>query len=159
MAVKCQKCKQDIDAKDNFKIYQKKKYHVLCFKAMQQEACEKETTQNEDKQELYSYICKLYNIKEITMMIKAQIEKYYNDNLTYTGMLYTLKYFYETSENEVNSEGIGIIPYIYQEAKEFYIQKHKLSKCEFDDNYITYKKVKVKIKKDEGIHLINMEAL
>ena len=46
-------------------------------------------------------------------------------NYTYKGMKTTLHYFYEIQEgNDVgDSMGIGIVPFVYDEAKKFYIDK------------------------------------
>ena len=55
-------------------------------------------------------------------------------NYTYRGIKSTLHYFYEISEgNDVgNSMGIGIVPFVYEEAKKFYIDK-KAIKESMDD--------------------------
>jgi len=158
----CPKCNKPIEVKDNFKLYKNKKYHISCYKEVVQEVYQKTNTQQDDKQELYQYICGIFNIKELTPLIKVQIEKYYIENeFTYSGMLYTLKYFFDVLENDISKcEGIGIIPYMYQEAKEFYILKDKLDKTEFDlNNCVTERVVKVKIKKLENPYLIRMEEL
>lgn len=159
---KCPKCSQEIEVSDNFKIHKNKKYHMSCYKEIVQEVYKKTTVQQDDKQELYSFICGLYSIKELTPMIKAQIEKYYNEHeFTYSGMLYTLKYFFETLEKDTNNcEGIGIIPYMYSEAKEFYILKNKLYESDFDVNSAVIEKVvKFKSKKSENPYLVRMEDL
>ena len=141
----CPKCKQFIEINDNIKIYKNRKYHIKCYKEFVDELYNKSKNNQDSKQELYEYICKLFNLKEITPLIQIQLEKYYTDyEFTYDGMLYTLKYFFEIMENDINKcEGIGIIPYIYQEAKEFYILKDSLSSQNIEKN-INNKVVKIK---------------
>ena len=54
-----------------------------------------------------------------------QAEKYRKSlGYTYKGMAQALKYFYEIKENSIEKSngGIGILPYIYQEAIDFYKQ-------------------------------------
>lgn len=43
-------------------------------------------------------------------------------NYTYSGMLKALVYFYEVKKNDVSkaNDGIGIIPYIYNDAYNYY---------------------------------------
>jgi len=158
----CPKCHKFIEKNENVKTYKNKKYHVSCYKQIVQEIYQTKNTQQDDKQELYKYICELFNIKELTPMIKAQIEKYYTENeFTYNGMYYTLKYFFEILENDTsNCEGIGIVPYMYEEAKEFYLLKNKLGEKEFKiDNCVIPKTVKVKEQKEQNPYLIRMEEL
>lgn len=158
----CPKCTKEVQGNENFKIYKNKKYHIHCYKELVNELYNKTTTQSDSKQELYDYICKLFNLEELTPMIKAQIDKYYTEyEYTYDGMKYTLKYFYETLENDKSkSKGIGIIPYMYIEAKEFYLQKDYLSNCDIDiEKCIIPKKVKIKPIDYSKQKLINIENL
>lgn len=142
----CPKCNQIIEANENVKTYKNKKYHIKCYKELVNELYSKSQNQQDSRQELYEYICKLFNLKEITPLIKIQLDKYYTEyEFTYEGMLYTLKYFFEIMENDINRcEGIGIIPYVYQEAKEFYILKNHLDEQEVIENPVENKVVKIK---------------
>jgi phosphoglycerate-specific signal transduction histidine kinase len=146
----CPKCDQVIEHNQNFKSYKNKKYHVECYKKLVDDLYNVSQNNQNSKQELYEYICKLFNIQEITSLMKIQLDKYYTDyNFTYDGMLYTLKYFFDILENDITkAEGIGIIPYMYQEAKEFYILKNHLEQLELNLNDIekTVKNKVVKIK-------------
>lgn len=72
---------------------------------------------------LESYICELFEIEHISAKIKKQIKDmitYYN--FTYSGILGTLKYWYEIKNNttEKANQGIGIVPYVYTDAKKYY---------------------------------------
>lgn len=74
--------------------------------------------------ELEEYIKKLFNVEnldeKINRQIKAYKEKY---NYTYSGMKQALVYFYEVKKNSLDQSngGIGIIPYIYLEAYNYYL--------------------------------------
>lgn len=71
---------------------------------------------------LSDYICKLYNLKKIGPANAALIKKFVGDGNTLTGILQTLKYYYEVkSGNRDNAEErIGIVPFVYQEAQNYY---------------------------------------
>ena len=61
--------------------------------------------------------------EEVTAKIAKQIEKYHKElGFTYSGMLKSLKYHYEINKNSTvqANGGIGIIPYVYDEAKNYY---------------------------------------
>lgn len=59
-----------------------------------------------------------------------QIKEFQDDyGYTLKGMELTLRYFHEIQGNGVDARGIGIIPYVYEDAKRHYnyIQKVKNS--------------------------------
>lgn len=158
----CPKCNTFIEKSDNFKVHKNKKYHIKCYKELVNEVYQKSTKNQDSKEELFQYICSLYKINELTTLIKNQIEKYYTEyELTYDGMLYTLKYFYEILENDISkTEGIGIIPYTYKVAKDFYVLKNHLSEVEFDpENIVINKTVKIKPIDYSNKKLIDFENL
>ena len=117
------------------------------------------------REELYDYICKLFKIVEISPLIENQLNKMFKEEkikMTYQGIQYTLYYFFEIKENVPDmSRGIGIVPYIYKEAKEFYEKKQQvLSKSK--KIKINKKEKTVYInpdKKNENKYLIDMENL
>ena len=85
--------------------------------------CSKKHPEN-DLEKLMIYIIQLYKLKEnyippAQMKQVTQYEKEYE--FTYSGMLKALKYWYEVKKNPLDiNRGIGIIPYIYKQAKEYY---------------------------------------
>ena len=77
----------------------------------------------QDLANLEDYIKNLFNIETISRKIRQQINKFHNeDHYTYSGILKSLIYFYEVKGNslEKSNGGIGIVPYIYEEAKVYY---------------------------------------
>ena len=81
------------------------------------------TPEEADLYELNAYICQLLGYEEVTAKIAKQIEKYHKElGFTYSGMLKSLKYHYEINKNSTvqANGGIGIIPYVYDEAKNYY---------------------------------------
>ena len=76
-----------------------------------------------DYKELYDYIMKLFNISFVDPKIQKQIKKYIEENnYTYSGIKKALVYFFEIKGNSVEKAngGIGIVPYVYTQAYNYY---------------------------------------
>ena len=73
----------------------------------------------------------------ITLQIKKFIQDY---NYTYSGILRTLKYFYEVKQNDLSksNNGIGIVPWVYQEAYNYYYNQWLLKQKNIDKNIEEY---------------------
>lgn len=72
---------------------------------------------------LEDYIKKLLNLDSINAKVRKQIADYHtNQKYSYTGILKALTYFYEVKGNSVEKAngGIGIVPYVYQDAYNYY---------------------------------------
>lgn len=70
-----------------------------------------------------AYIYQLFGIDKITPKIRNQLVDYLdNYHYTYGGIYDALRYFYEVKggDKEKAYEGIGIVPYMYAEAKKYY---------------------------------------
>ena len=74
--------------------------------------------------------------------ITLQIKKYMQDHpdYTYSGIKRTLQYFYEIKGNPVDKTkvGIGIVPWVYDEAKRYYYNQWLLSQKNADKNIQAY---------------------
>lgn len=74
-------------------------------------------------EELEKYICDLFQIDYVNARIKKQIkdmvDKYH---YTYSGILGTLKYWYNVKQNSIEKAngGIGIVPYVYEDASKYF---------------------------------------
>ena len=74
---------------------------------------------------------------------------------TYSGMLKALVYFYEVKGNNRNKAngGIGIIPFIYKDAYNYYYNLWMIQQSNKDKNVIDYvpklKEIKIPIPKKE----------
>lgn len=76
-----------------------------------------------DKEELEKYIMQLLNEEFISPKVRKQIKSYIEQyNYTYSGMKKALVYFYEVKGNDISKAngGIGIIPYCYKDAYNYY---------------------------------------
>lgn len=118
----CPDCGIDIvDKKQSKKISNR----WVCFPCLEK----REQVANE-RQELYDLVAKLFFIKHPTGMMMKQIKDFREDlEYTYKGMTLSLIYWTETLNNTMsNAKGVGIIPYIYEDAKKFYIEKMEIRK-------------------------------
>ena len=116
--VKCIYCKQIFNKKEEeyIQISNSKYAHLACSEL---EAKREKT----DAEKLDDYIMKLFNYDYVPPRAKKQINQFIKEyNYTYSGMLKALVYFYEIKggDREAAHDGIGIIPFIYQDAYNYY---------------------------------------
>lgn len=79
--------------------------------------------------------------------VQKQIKNYVNDyNFTYTGILKALKYFYEIQDHSLEkaNDGIGIVPYIYKAAYNYYYSIWLANQKNVDKNIDDYVKPEVR---------------
>lgn len=127
--VKCPICGLYFDANSEENIvYKRRYYHKACFGALGEE--------EKEKIDLVAYIVNLFNIKTTGAIINAQMKKYHEElKYSYSGIKKTLIYFYEIKGNSIeNAVGIGIVPFVHDEAKAYYnnlflIQKNNEGKA------------------------------
>lgn len=98
------------------------------------------------RENFYKKVKELSRTDHLELKIYAISDKFYSsyENMTWEGMTKTLEYFYDYCENEPKETIVGIIPYIYTEAQEFFehIDSLKPEERSLDD---IYKKKKIKI--------------
>ena len=76
-----------------------------------------------DKMKLEQSINKLFHTDYVDPRIQKQIKNYIKEyNFTYSGILKSLVYFYEVKQNPVekSNDGIGIVPWVYKQAFNYY---------------------------------------
>jgi hypothetical protein len=81
------------------------------------------TQEEKDVRAFYEYTQKLFGEDYNYILTKKLAERYVKENhYTYTGMLKTLKWYYEKEGNSIEKSNgsIGIIPYIYKQALDYY---------------------------------------
>ena len=119
--VKCSICQSTFDRdKEEFVMTSARRYaHKACYERQQ------ENLDGEEKarKEILEYTKKLFKenfnkVKIETQMEKMVREKKYN----YSGILKTLVYWYEVKNGDVEKShySIGIVPYVYQDAYNYY---------------------------------------
>ena len=137
--VKCPMCGKLNDKQDTIKI-SNRYYCKECAEL-------KQDKQNTDWDLLFQYICSIYNIDKPTGMMFKQLGDYRRDyGYTDYGMYCTLKYYYETLENEVlEGSGLGIIPYYYEKTKQYYKAKADIEDSAEDFVYKEPKKININL--------------
>ena len=118
---KCVYCNIQFDReKEPFEQVSARRYaHKACFDKVESSKSQAE----KDYEELERYIKDLFGIQVLNATITKQIKTFREDfNLTYTGILSTLKWWTEIKKEKFEDKnyGIAIVPYIYEEAKDYY---------------------------------------
>lgn len=87
------------------------------------ECIEKQKGVLSDKDKLETYIKELFHIAYVSPKIQKQINNYVEQyKFTYSGILKTLIYYFEIRNGDISKAngGIGIVGYVYEEAKNYY---------------------------------------
>ena len=95
--------------------------HIRCYENTV--ALDEQTKR--DKETLESYIKQLFNCDTLPEKVIKQLNTYMTDptkNYTYSGIYKTLKYHYEIKHGQIEKAngGIGIVPYVYEEARRYW---------------------------------------
>lgn len=119
--VTCIYCKErfDRDKVDTYQVSARRYAHIECHKNAEQN----KTQEEKDYEALEKYIMNLLEEPYINPRVKKQIKDYKEQyNYSYSGMLKTLIWFYDIKGNskEKANGGIGIIPYVYKNAYDYY---------------------------------------
>ena len=119
--VKCLYCGEMFDRTitDFVQVTKLRYAHKICYDKHISDLSQEE----KDITALHNYIKTLFNIESLTPRITKQIQTYHeNNNYTYSGILKSLVYFYQIKGNDISKAngGIGIVPYIYEEARTYY---------------------------------------
>ena len=119
--VTCLYCKKQFD-RDKIpvkKVSARRYAHIECWEEHQ-----KNMTQEErDIENFYDYVKKLFDKDYNYILTKKLAERYVKENnYTYSGMLKTLKWYYEKlgKSTDKSNGSIGIIPYVYNQAMNYY---------------------------------------
>lgn len=127
--VKCPECETDLFRDvEPFITHSKRHYHEECFNKLQ--------IRKQHRAELLDYICELYKIPIVNGLMLKQIKEF-EDEYKYTlkGIQMSLHYFHVIDGNPVDIEnskyktakGIGIVPYIYEEARNYYVKMQSIA--------------------------------
>lgn len=88
-----------------------------------------------DYEALVDYIEKLFGIGYVSAKVAKQIKDFREQyGYTYSGILGTLIYWYEVkgATLEMANGGIGIVPYVYDQAKEYYAKIDEINSINAD---------------------------
>ncbi len=160
----CPYCKDRVAKEDS--VQEGRRYfHPECHEKKLEE--EKEQRRHaEDYRSLIDYVCNLYGLDAPTGMILKQVKDFQVDyGYKLRGIQLALQYFHETLNNPViEGNGIGIVVYVYEEAKRHYVQKMKVQQTlnECEGELVTIKHIKAKspvMKLEKKIKVIDITSL
>ena len=124
--VMCRLCKKYFDTEvlepDQWVMPSKNYYyHIQCYKDWKDTG----TNKGDDDWSLliYDFLARDLKVNYNYHMCEAQRQKFIKENkCTNKGIYFTLKYFYEIKHNswDKSNGGIGIVPYVYKEATEYW---------------------------------------
>lgn len=118
--VKCLYCGEQFDRLSEPCVKIGRRYaHQYCYDGQSKEDLQLQ----QDKHDFFEYIKELYGDDYNYVSISKQAESYIKQyGFTYSGMLKSLRWFYDIKHNDKESSNgrIGIIPYIYEDAKKYY---------------------------------------
>lgn len=110
-------------------------YHLKCHKLAQSTKKEewpynlsKKDDLNVWAENIYDYFTLQLHLVPNMMKIKSQMKHFNTRGMKYKGMFLTVRFFYEVKQvnGEDKSEGgIGIVPYLYNEAQDYWTNKVK----------------------------------
>ncbi len=140
--VTCIHCKEKFnrDKEDFIQISERRYAHKKCA-----EAADAEKDQElKDLEALEEYIMKVLDEEYITARVRKQIKDFKKEyNYTYSGMLKSLIWWYEVKGNsaEKANGGIGILPFIYNDAADYYYHLYLAKIANADKEVTNYKPI------------------
>ena len=168
--IKCSYCGKQISTA-KYKTVKGKKYHYECYAEMTSKAQEVEVEKKinfsgEAYQKLVNYIVELYSVKSIPQKVlkstaQQEVERIVGTyGYSYEGIYNSLVYYHHILVNDIYERvSIGIVPYIYDEAQEFFKDMKDVNEAN-DSRRVENKKVVVKANQpDCGLSMIDMEKL
>ena len=117
---------------------------------------------NKAYQSLEKFILNLFKLEKLPPTITKQIDKFASDGYTFYGIEKALEYFYVLKEHpaQENVYSIGIVPYVYDEAKDYYQKIEAAAKAD-SDKTVDQTVVAIRIKPPDRTipHRVNIEDL
>ena len=116
----CPECKESFYREETEFVHIKNRYwHKTCYENKNKAASKEE----QDLKLLGEYIQKLFQTEYVSPRVQKQIKKFKKEyDYSYSGILLTLKHFYEIKNGDLSKSngGIGIVPYVYNDARDYY---------------------------------------
>lgn len=145
--VTCIYCKERFD-RDKIKCKQvstMRYAHIGCAEKFEAIKAKEER----DKQDLENYIGQLFGEGYVNARIRKQLNTYIAEyKYSYTGILKTLIYWFEIKHGDKDkaNNGIGIVPYQYENAKKYYHAIHLAKVMNINKDIAEYKPTVKEIK-------------
>lgn len=161
--VKCPICNLTFDRNAEEFVQMGRRYaHKMCHEAQSA----KENEEQKALKALEEYIMKMFNETYVNARIKQQLKRMVEQyHYSYSGILKTLIYFFEIKGNSIEKAngGIGIVPYVYNDARDYYFRLHQAQQKNEDKEIKEFVKVGRQIvikppkRKPKEVKLFNLE--
>lgn len=119
--VKCKYCGVQFDRNSEpfVEVGSRRYAHKKCAEEIEQLKSQEE----KDYENLEKYIKEIFKTKVVSARIKKQIKSFHEEyQFTYSGIQKTLYWWFELKKGSLEkaNNGIGIVPFIYQEALDYF---------------------------------------
>lgn len=169
--VNCIYCKERFNRDKNpfVQVSARRYAHADCYEKEQKKEAEK----NKYKNQLEEYIKQLFDLEKLTPKINKQIKDFINPNgqygYSYNQIYKTLFYFYSIQKNSIEKSkgGIGIVPFVYEDAFNYYraiweanqinAQKPKINYTEIEQQVIKIKPPQKQVRKRNLFDFLDLE--
>jgi len=160
---KCPECQLQVDKENQEWVkHSSSTYHIKCHQQFE--------IRKQHRSELLEYICDLYKVPMANGFITKQIKEYETQyGYTLKGIQMSLYYFHSiqgnpTQSDEMNQKyktrGIGIVPYIYDEARDYFIKMQQIQDSAENVNIVTEAEiVYMKPTKKKRANFIDIEGI
>lgn len=142
--VKCYYCGQTFD-RDKEPFIQIQGTRRYAHKNCQLETASKET---QERLALEDYVKKLFKMDYVHPNIQKQINEYTSQmGFTLSGIRSTLFYYFDILNNKpiLSNPTIGIVPYVYPQAKEYYYKIYKAKQLNENKDINNYKTKEISV--------------
>lgn len=137
--VKCLYCHQQFDTNDPSIKWTKPITNRYAHQECYDKIDSTKKAEQKEEEELNKYISSVLGKTLDWPKVQKQIRSYHAKyNFTYTGMLSTLKYIFEIEKKtniQAANGGIGLIPYKYKEAYNYYYNIYLAQQRNTNQNY------------------------
>lgn len=159
--VKCLKCGEtfDRDIIQAVRINGRRYGHAKCYPDNNNfvPLIEKKTS---EEQKIKNYAKSILKEQYIAARVNKQIKDFLAEGYTASGILKTLIYWYEIKHNDASKAmgGIGIVPYVYKQALDYYYNLYLAETANVDKDIDEYRPKEIFIsidlpKKEKGVKL------
>ncbi len=133
--VKCRICKQQfnrldpnlIEGVDYVKPSERMYYHKKCYDEYQNSKLDVHADMTDELwfKAAWDFLRRDLKYDFNFVKVRRQWESFLKNKMTAKGMYFALKYFYEIKKNDVakSENGIGIIPHIYEDSRDYWIER------------------------------------
>lgn len=150
--IKCKICNKQIDKSQAIQI--KPKVYVCCDECKRAYESKNKSTKsvNNGRKELLDYIsqiCPNANFVIISSQLKKMMADY--PKMTYGGIKYTIWYIKNHIGKDVSVTPLGLVPYFYQEAEDYYKWLKAIRRQIISYDIILDEEIVLKTEKEEDV--------